>query len=302
MVSVTYLLVLTPFYLGIMCCNRGDNFRQEFSRLGEVRSLIPKGVKVMALTATATQATRKSICKSLGLVKPVIVSASPDKPNIKYSVCLNPEGLEETFALVADELQLHRQHTDRTIIFCRTYDSCAEIYLFMKARLRKEMTNPIGAPDKSVYRMLDMYTSCTRPDVKESILSAFLDPNSHLHIVVATMAFGMGLDCPNVRSVIHWGSSEDVEQYVQETGCAGRDGQPAKAILYHGGPDLSSRHVNQEMKQYCLNKDVCRRSILLSYFDSPTATIELCSCCDVCECVCQCNNCFHESESLYKNL
>lgn len=72
---------------------RGDSFRQEFSKLGELRSLIPGGVKIMALTATATVATRKSICKSLGLVKPVIVSASPDKPNIKFIVNLNPEHL-----------------------------------------------------------------------------------------------------------------------------------------------------------------------------------------------------------------
>ena len=164
----------------------------------------------------------------------------------------------------------------------------------MRDRLGREITNPIRAPDKSKYRMLDMFTSCTHPNVKESILNAFLDPDSHLRVVIATIAFGMGLDCPNVRTIIHWGPSEDIEQYVQETGQAGRDGQPAKALLYHGGPDLSSRHVNQEMKQYCLNKDKCRRSVLLSYFDSPKAhNTELCSCCDVCECVCQCHKCFH---------
>lgn len=218
------------------------------------------------------------------------MSASPDKPNIKFIVNLNPR----TFASLADELQRCRQKTERKIIFCRTYDACAEIYLFMRDRLGREITNPIRAPDKSKYRMLDMFTSCTHPNVKESILNAFLDPDSHLRVVIATIAFGMGLDCPNVRTIIHWGPSEDIEQYVQETGQAGRDGQPAKALLYHGGPDLSSRHVNQEMKQYCLNKDKCRRSVLLSYFDSPKAhNTELCSCCDVCECVCQCHKCFH---------
>ena len=249
----------------------------------------------MALTATATLATRKAICKSLGLVKPVVVLASPDKPNIKFIVISNSEGIEETFASLADELQQQREMTERKIVFCRTYDACAEIYLFVRDRLGREMTNPIGAPDKSQYRMLDMFTSCTRPKVKETILKAFLDPDSHLRVVVATIAFGMGLDCPNVRSVIHWGPSEDIEQYIQETGRAGRDGQPAKAILYHGGPELTYRNVNQEIKEYCLNKDKCRRNILLSYFDAHIIahSSQLCSCCDVCECVCQCSKCFY---------
>ena len=68
-----------------------------------------------------------------------------------------------------------------------------------------------------------MFTACTRTDVKENILKSFCDPEGLLRVVVATVAFGMGLDCPNVRRVVHWGSSSDIEHYLQETGLAGRD-------------------------------------------------------------------------------
>ena len=93
--------------------------------------------------------------------------------------------------------------------------------------------------------------------------------------------------------MIHWGPPEDVELYVQETGLARRDQLPAQAILYCGGPDLSARHLDEEMKEYCHNKESCRRKLLLSYFSSDvheTFTAH-CSCCDVCERKCSCSTC-----------
>ena len=107
------------------------------------------------------------------------------------------------------------------IIFCRAYDACAQMYLYMRGRLGREMTEPIGAPDSATFRMQDMFTACTHPDVKDAILKSFIDPDSQLRIVIATIAFGMRLDCPNVRCIIHWGPSQDIELYLEETG---RDG------------------------------------------------------------------------------
>ena len=74
---------------------RGESFRKEFANLGEVRSLIPKEVRIMALTATATVKTHCTICKTLGMSEPVVMADSPNKANIKYSVHLNPGTLEE---------------------------------------------------------------------------------------------------------------------------------------------------------------------------------------------------------------
>ena len=77
-----------------------------------------------------------------------------------------------------------------------------------------------------------MLTACTHRDVKDSILVNFIDPHGVLRVVIATVAFGMGLDCPNVCHIIYWGASNDVEAYLQETGRAGQDGMPVKSVLW----------------------------------------------------------------------
>lgn len=113
---------------------------------------------------------------------------------------------------------------------------------------------------------------------------------------MATIAFGMGLDCPNVRKVIHWGPSSDVESYLQETGRAGRDGLAAAAILYFTNVDLGQIE-NSAIKDYCRNKIHCRREILLKDFDDADSTCSsksLCLCCDVCESKCVCVSCTPE--------
>ena len=94
-----------------------------------------------------------------------------------------------------------------------------------------------------------MFSACTRPDVKDAILSRF-SSDSSLHVVVATIAFGMGLDCPDVRRIIHWGPPSDIESYIQEVGCAGRDGLKAAAVLHYTDADLGEWHVENTLKEY----------------------------------------------------
>ncbi len=178
----------------------------------------------MALTAMATKQTRKSVCRTLGIVTPAVVLEVPNRPNIKYVVCANPGTLEEAFAPLVEEIRWKRTNMDRVIIYCRTYDSFSMIYMYMKSRLQKEMTEPIGSRNLSRFRLVDMVSAGTTPDVKETILQSFCQVDGLLCVVIATVAFGMGLDCPNVRRIIHWSPSQDMEQYVQETGCTGRDG------------------------------------------------------------------------------
>ena len=100
-----------------------------------------------------------------------------------------------------------------------------------------EVTEPIDAPDIPEYRLVDMFISVTDSDHKELIISLFTKP-SQLRVVVATVAFGLGIDCLDVRQIVHIGMPEDVESYIQETGRARRDGEHAletllKAKFYH---------------------------------------------------------------------
>ncbi len=176
--------------------HRGESFRKEFANLGDIRSLVPETVRIMALTATATKFTRCSVSKTLGMVRPVTVAVSPNKPNIKYVVKGNPGTLEETFAPLVEELRRKRTSTDRTIIFCRTYSQCSGVYMFMADRLGREMMEPIGTHYAlQQCRLIDMFSACTHSSVKNGILKSFPDCNSTLRVIVA---FGMGLDCPNI--------------------------------------------------------------------------------------------------------
>ena len=191
---------------------RGDSFRREFSRLGELRSIIPEHVNVTALTATATKFTRTCIVKSLDLQSPKIVSISPIKDNIVYCV-------SEKSTILVSFGRLSRQRTamERIIVFCRRYEEVTEIYYFFKQNLGIHFTEPPGAPDLARFRLLDMYTHCTHQTVKDVILERFTSQSS-LRIVIATIAFGMGIDCPDVHQIIHWGVPDNEEMYVQETG------------------------------------------------------------------------------------
>jgi len=122
---IGYLVVIFTMvntFLGLL---QGRDLSQGICKPWGSKELIPDNIRVMALTATATVATRKAVCRTLGMVNPAVISESPNKVNIKYVVHLNPGTLEETFAPLVEEVRRCRSTTDRTIVFCRTYDSCA---------------------------------------------------------------------------------------------------------------------------------------------------------------------------------
>ena len=166
---------------------------------------------MMALKATATKETRKAVCRTLGMASPILVFEIPNQPNIKYVVRSSPDTLEEAFAPLVEKIRHQRANVDHMIVYCHTYDSCSMIYLFLKSRLQIEMTEPIGARDLARYRLVDMFTACTTPAMKEAILLSFCNGSGILRIVIA---FGMGLDCPNMQHIIHWGPLTDIEQYM----------------------------------------------------------------------------------------
>lgn len=120
---------------------------EEFANLGEIRSLIPSNIQLMALTATATKRSRQAICRTLGMKKPVVVSQSPNKPNIFYELHSKSGSLEETLAPLVEELRRERNLMDHVLIFCQKYDDVTHIYHFFLSRLGKEALHPVGAPN-----------------------------------------------------------------------------------------------------------------------------------------------------------
>ena len=275
-----------------VCVYRGDEFRREFSHLGEVRSLVPDRVNLMALTATATKSLRSDVCKLLGVRDPHVVTVSPDKTNVILAV--SPfESLETTFKPVISKLHHERVSMERTIIFCQKQETCARLYLLFRLCLKQEVTQPIGYPDLPQFRLVDMYTSGTHPSVKESIISSFSEPNSVLRVLISTIAFGMGVNPPNVHFVLHCGPPHNIESYVQEIGRGGRDGGITYATIFYSRSQ--KRFVEKSMIDYCEQSNQCRRNTLFCDFDKyQHANCNVgCMCCDVCKQTCACGDCIN---------
>ena len=122
-----------------------------------------------------------------------------------------------------------------------------------------------------------MYLSCTENVVKDEILHLFTT-ESPLRIVVCTVAFGMGVNLPDIRQVIHFGSPANIESYIQETGRAGRDHQLSLAVLVK--KPKAGGYIDKDMVEYINNQSECRRDNLFSKFDGYSRTFV--GCCDVC--------------------
>ncbi len=245
----------------------------------------------MALTATATLSTRKFVIKSLNMQKPAVIYVPPVKSNIAYYVAEKPkEGIHGAFKPIVNEI-IKGNNVGRIIIFCRTYESVISIHKYFVRELGDHITDPKGSPNYVLYRVVDMYTHCTHPTVKNKILKQFTSL-SPLRIVIATIAFGMGINCLDVRQIIHWGVPEDAEMYVQESGRAGRDGKFSCALIFKSPHDLDKRYTSQQMIKYCVNKEtVCRRKILYDDFPDCKFSSKGCKCCDICKTSCNCGQC-----------
>ena len=195
------------------------------------------------------------------MIDPVLVEVCPDKPNLKYSVQIYDP--HQTFHDIVKELKENRVLTERTIIFCRRPIDCAILYEEMCGLLGEDFTEPKGQSHQiPEVRLLDMYSGGTSKVVSDVILKQFCCPNSCLRVIIATVAFGLGINCPNVRRIIHFGIPTDVETYVQQVGRAGRDGSSSHCIMLVGS-GVYKKYCNQQIKEYASNTKECRRNLLL---------------------------------------
>lgn len=188
----------------------------------------------MALTATASSEIQCQVIKVLNMSDCATIRCVPNKLNIKYCVAEKPATIMEMLQPIVDAIVEKGPCADRYIIFCRTYDDTIAIFQELALELGSRGILYVSADDsipKSRRRVCDKFDACTSEVTKESILQSFTEPCGILRVVIATVAFAMGLDAPNVRNVIHWGPPNEIEMYLQETGRAGRDNGNSTALL-----------------------------------------------------------------------
>ena len=192
--------------------------------------------------------------------------------------------LAEYLSWISNEVKECGSAATRTIIYTQTIKQCAVVYSTLKTLLGDKIYNSEDRDTKTV--LLEMLHSCSAQSNKEHILASFQKDQGSIRILVATIAFGMGIDCKQVHRTLHFGPAKNVEHYMQESGRAGRDGTQSTAFLLYQGMQLM--HVEKDIKDYLKTKG-CRRKHLLNYFDvecPPSDPAHLC--CDNCSVSCKC--------------
>ena len=252
----------------------GHDFRPSYRLIGEWLNSLPKRPIVGAFTATATKYVENDIKKLLGLDKANVYVTGFDRPNLSFSVIRTPKRMDYVVHYV-------RQHANENgIIYCATRKDVDRVY-----------ENITRAGIKAGH-----YHGGLNDEVRREMQNAYADDK--LQVMVATNAFGMGIDKSNVRYVLHYQMPRNMESYYQEAGRAGRDGAPAECILLYSGQDVqvhkylieqsieTPERQNVELRKlqsmidYCFCSN-CLRKYMLNYFGESTvwSTCDNCSSC-----------------------
>jgi len=248
----------------------GHDFRPEYRQLGRLREDFP-GISLHAFTATATDRVRRDIISELRLRDPIELVGSFDRPNLTYRV-IRRGGLRKQLETI-----LGRHDGEAGIIYCLSRREVEELAEWLRSEGHTAVPYHAGLPDR----------------IRAAHQEDFLD--ERVDIVVATVAFGMGIDRSNVRFVVHAGAPRSPEHYQQEAGRAGRDGLPAECVLIYSGSDFvkwrqmlaangelteSASRLLHDMEHYaCATR--CRHRTLTEYFGQEYGQ-EPCGACDWC--------------------
>jgi ATP-dependent DNA helicase RecQ len=274
----TFFKTITSFDISLIAIDEahcishwGHDFRPEYLMLSQLKRTLPN-VPIIALTATADKLTRRDIVEKLELKEPNTFIASFNRPNIRYGV----EPKKNSFSSLINFLR--KREEESGIVYCLSRVSTESLAKDLSDAGFQALPYHAGMDKEQRARHQEMFL---RDEVK---------------IIVATIAFGMGIDKSNVRYVVHMDLPKNIESYYQETGRAGRDGLDSEALLFYSFGDIikMKRFVeiegNAEQTEIYLTKlnqmgaygdlSTCRRKYLLNYFDEKTA--DYCGNCDVC--------------------
>lgn len=250
----------------------GHDFRPHYTQLSELAARFP-AVPRIALTATADGPTRKDIIEKLQLGKGRVFVAGFDRPNIHYRIAVKESAKQQILGFI-------REHADESgIVYCLSRQNVDEMAQWLSAQGYRALPYHAG---------LDAATRANNQEV-------FLKEDAV--IMVATIAFGMGINKPDVRFVAHMSIPKNIEAYYQETGRAGRDGLPAQALMLYGMKDIAMQRSfidgsgapeNQKRIEHqklgallgLCESARCRRQVLLDYFGDHS---QACGNCDTCQ-------------------
>lgn len=252
----------------------GRDFRSDYLKLKKFRESFPNA-SIIALTATATERVRKDIIEVLGMRNPDCYQSSFNRPNLSYEVRPKSKKSVEEIALY-----IKSKHNQSGLVYCITRKDCETL----SSTLNTEFNIKTG-----------FYHADLPTETRNSIQTQWME--GVIQVLVATIAFGMGIDKKNCRFVIHYSLPKSIEGYYQESGRAGRDGLPAECILFFGyGDKIKQEFLIQKsaagkeralielnkVVEFCENSFLCRRKMQLEYFGEEFDSEKCRKTCDNC--------------------